>query len=213
LTPYFQKPLTLGADIVLHSGSKFLGGHNDTIAGLLAIKGEELAEKLRFISKTIGAGLSPFDSFLIIRGIKTLPLRLDRSQESALKIAEWMKTQEAITSVYYPGLPDSKDYDLSVKQASGFGAMISFSVQSESLAKHILGAVKLIQFAESLGGTESLITYPVMQTHADIPEEERRSIGIDEKLLRLSVGVESVEDIIRDLELALDLHTSDGFGV
>jgi cystathionine gamma-synthase len=124
-----------------------------------------------------------------------------------------MKTQEAVTSVYYPGLPDSKDYELSKKQTSGFGAMISFSVLSESLARHILGSVRLVQFAESLGGTESLITYPVMQTHADIPEEERRSIGIDEKLLRLSVGVESVEDIIRDLELALDLHTSDGFGV
>jgi cystathionine beta-lyase/cystathionine gamma-synthase len=204
LTPYFQKPLTLGADIVLHSGSKFLGGHNDTIAGLLAIKGEELVEKLRFLSKTIGAGLSPFDSFLLIRGIKTLPLRLNHSQESALKIAEWLNDQKEVSAVYYPGLPDSKDYELSVRQTSGFGAMISFSVSSESLARHILGAVQLIQFAESLGGTESLITYPVMQTHADIPEEERRSIGIDEKLLRLSVGVESAEDLIADLKSALD---------
>ncbi|MDR1797825.1 MAG: PLP-dependent aspartate aminotransferase family protein [Clostridiales Family XIII bacterium] len=203
LTPYFQRPLTLGADIVLHSGSKYLGGHNDTIAGFLAIRGQELSERLRFVAKTTGSGLSPFDSFLLIRGIKTLALRLDRAQENALALAEWLGAHPLVTSVRYPGLPDHEGYALSGRQATGFGAMIAFSVADAALVRQILARVRVIRFAESLGGTESLITYPVLQTHADIPEQERLEIGITDKLLRLSVGVESAADLIADLRQAL----------
>ncbi|MDR3363346.1 MAG: PLP-dependent aspartate aminotransferase family protein [Clostridiales Family XIII bacterium] len=211
LTPYFQKPLALGADIVLHSGSKYLGGHNDTIAGFLAAGagarlrgGEPVSERLRFIGKTTGAGLAPFDCFLLLRGIKTLAIRLGRAQENALEIAQWLTAQPGVTAVHYPGLETHPDYALSKKQASGFGAMISFSVKDAAAARRALERVKLVQYAESLGGTESLITYPMLQTHADIPEEERLSIGIDDKLLRLSVGIESVSDLIADLAGALE---------
>lgn len=203
LTPYFQKPLALGADIVLHSGTKYLGGHNDTLAGFLVMKDAQVCDKLRFIVKTTGACLSPFDSFLIIRGIKTLAVRLERQQETALKIAKWLVTQDAVTAVYYPGLESHPSYEVSRRQASGFGAMISFAVQEERTAVQTLERVKLIQYAESLGGVESLITYPMLQTHADIPKEERLKKGIDDKLLRLSVGLESAEDLIEDLLQAL----------
>jgi cystathionine gamma-synthase len=203
LTPYFQKPLSLGADIALHSGTKFLGGHNDTLAGFLAVKDPETEEELRFIAKTTGAALSPFDSFLLIRGIKTLAVRLERQQQNAMKIAEWLTKQQEVSAVYYPGLPSHPGYELSKKQTSGFGAMISFSVTDKELALQILTRVRLIQFAESLGGTESLITYPMLQTHANIPEEDRIAKGIDERLLRLSVGLESADDLISDLAQAL----------
>ncbi|MDR1778725.1 MAG: PLP-dependent aspartate aminotransferase family protein [Clostridiales Family XIII bacterium] len=203
LTPYFQRPLDLGADVVLHSGSKYLGGHNDTISGFLAVKGEALAEKLRFILKTTGAGLSPFDSFLVLRGIKTLPLRLEKAQENAKAIAQILSENKKIASVRYPGLPSHEAYELATAQMTGFGAMLSFSVTDAALVPQILRRVKLIQFAESLGGTESLITYPLLQTHADIPEAERLSIGIDDRLLRLSVGTESAKDLIEDLTQAI----------
>ena len=203
LTPYFQKPFSLGADVVLHSGTKYLGGHNDTLAGLLVVKDPGLAEKLRFIAKTTGGCLSPFDSFLIIRGIKTLAIRMERQQETALKIAHWLLQQRAVKKVYYPGLTDHPDYEISRRQASGFGGMLSFSVKSGQTAAKILEAVKIIKYAESLGGVESLITYPVLQTHADIPESERKARGIDECLLRLSVGLEAPEDLIADLEQAI----------
>jgi len=203
LTPYFQKPLSLGADIVLHSGTKYLGGHNDTLAGLLVTKDSGLSEKLRFIAKTTGACLSPFDSFLILRGIKTLAVRLERQQESAMKIADWLAAQDAVTAVRYPGLKSHHGYEISRRQASGFGAMISFFVKDEKIAERTLERVKVIQYAESLGGVESLITYPMLQTHADIPEAERLKKGIDGKLLRLSVGLESADDLICDLSQAL----------
>lgn len=203
LTPYFQKPLLLGADVVLHSGTKYLGGHNDTLAGFLVVSDANLAEKLQFISKTIGACLSPFDSWLLIRGIKTLPLRLERQQETAIRIANWLKQQEQVEAVYYPGLPEHPGYEISRKQASGFGAMLSFKVDSAETARKILERVRIIQYAESLGGVESLITYPMLQTHADIPEEERTAKGIDDRLLRLSVGLESANDLIKDLSQAL----------
>jgi cystathionine beta-lyase/cystathionine gamma-synthase len=205
LTPYFQRPLTLGADVVLHSGSKYLGGHNDTVAGFLAALGDGLVERLRFIAKTTGSGLSPFDSFLLIRGIKTLALRLERAQESALQIAVWLSEHPRVASVHYPGLPTHPDFALSRAQSTGFGAMISFSLDDVSLIKPVLEQVRVIRFAESLGGAESLITYPMLQTHADIPEEERLSIGINERLLRLSVGIESARDLINDLAQALDV--------
>jgi len=202
LTPYFQKPFSHGADIVLHSGTKYLGGHNDTLSGLLVVKSDELAEKLRFIAKTTGACLSPFDSFLIIRGIKTLAVRMERQQETTQKITRWLLEQSAVKKVYYPGLKEHPDYEISRKQTSGFGGMLSFSVRDGQTAVHILESVKVIKYAESLGGVESLITYPMLQTHADLPESERSARGIDECLLRLSVGLEAADDLIADLEQA-----------
>jgi len=203
LTPYFQKPFSHGADIVLHSGTKYLGGHNDTLAGMLVVKDGAIAEKLRFIAKTTGGCLSPFDSFLIIRGIKTLAIRMERQQETATKIAHWFLEQSAVKKVYYPGLREHPDYEISRRQASGFGGMISFSVSDGQTAEKVLESVKVIKYAESLGGVESLITYPMLQTHADLPESERNARGINECLLRLSVGLESAEDLIADLKQAI----------
>ncbi|GHV38903.1 cystathionine gamma-synthase [Clostridia bacterium] len=203
LTPYYQRPLDLGADVVLHSGTKYLCGHNDTLAGFLVVKTVELSEKLRFIYKTTGAGLAPFDSWLIIRGLKTLPLRLDRQNESARKIAEWLSVQPKVKKVYYVGLKNHPDYAVSKKQTTGFGGMISFEVDSAETVRHILGNIKLILFAESLGGVETLLTYPCTQTHADVPKEEREAGGITDRLLRLSVGVENADDLIADLSAVL----------
>ncbi|WP_101697366.1 trans-sulfuration enzyme family protein [Clostridium minihomine] len=203
LTPYLQKPLTLGADLVIHSGTKYLGGHNDALAGFLVANDPEICDRLRFIYKNTGGCLSPFDSWLLIRGIKTLPLRMDRQQENAQKIALWLTQQKKIAKVFYPGLPDHPDYELSRKQTSGFGSMISFEVDNHRTAEQILNRVELIQFAESLGGVESLVTYPMLQTHAEIPVKEREEKGINERLLRLSVGVENAEDLIADLTNAL----------
>ena len=200
LTPYFQKPFSHGADIVLHSGTKYLGGHNDTLSGLLVVKDSVLTEKLRFIVKTTGACLSSFDSFLIIRGIKTLAVRMERQQETALKIVHWLLEQSAIKNVYYPGLKEHPDYEISCRQTSGFGGMISFSVRDGQTAEKVLESVKVIKYAESLGGVESLITYPMLQTHADLPENERNARGINECLLRLSVGLEAADDLIADLK-------------
>jgi len=204
LTPVFQKPLLLGADIVLHSGTKYLGGHNDTLSGMLTVKDNNLAERLRFIAKTTGACLSPFDSFLIIRGVKTLAVRMDRHNKTALTVANWLSSQKKIIKVFYIGLQDHPDYALSCRQASGFGGMISFSVDNEKTAAAILENVKIIKYAESLGGTESLITYPLLQTHADLPKEDREARGINACLLRLSVGLEAENDIIEDLKQALE---------
>ena len=203
LSPYFQKPLTLGADIVVHSGTKYLGGHNDTLAGFLVTNRADIQEKLRYLIKTTGAGLAPFDSWLVLRGIKTLALRMERAQQNALKIAEWLKTQPVVTKVLYPGLPEHPGYDIMKKQASGFGGMLTFDVKDETTAKKILGSVKLIQFAESLGGVETLITYPLTQTHAEVPEELRLKNGITAHTLRLSVGIENADDLIADLAQAL----------
>lgn len=202
LTPYFQRPLTLGADIVLHSGTKYLGGHNDTLAGFLILRDSALAQRLRYLAKTTGACLSPFDSFLIERGIKTLPVRLERQQETALRLAAWLGEQEAVEQVYYPGLHTHPDYAISRAQSSGFGGMLSFRVRSAALAVQVLERVRVIAYAESLGGVESLITYPMLQTHADIPEQERLAKGIDGALLRLSVGLEAAADLIADLQQA-----------
>lgn len=203
LTPYFQKPLKLGADIVIHSGTKYLGGHNDTIAGFVVTRDKTLADKLRFIFKTTGAGLAPFDSWLLIRGIKTLPIRMDRQQQNAGVIARWLCQQERITAVHYVGLESHPGYQISKRQSTGFGGMISFEVDSEKTAHHILEGVSLIQYAESLGGVESLITYPMLQTHGDIPKEQREAKGINNRLLRLSVGIESVNDLIDELDRVL----------
>jgi cystathionine gamma-synthase len=203
LTPVFQKPLELGADMVLHSGTKYLGGHNDTLAGFLVTNSDQDDERLRFITKTVGSGLTPFDSFLVIRGLKTLPLRMRQSQANALSLAEWLSAHPKVSKVFYPGLPGHPGREISLSQASGFGAMISFEVESEELVKQVLEKVEMILYAESLGGVETLITYPILQTHADVPEEVREALGVNARLLRLSVGVEDIGDIMADLEKAL----------
>jgi cystathionine gamma-synthase len=202
LTPYFQNPILLGADIVIHSGTKYLCGHNDTLAGFAVTATPELSERMRFIYKTTGACLSPFDSWLLIRGIKTLPIRMEKQQENAIKLANWLCTQPKVKSVYYVGLPSHSDYEVTLKQTKGFGAMISFEVDEEKTARKLLESLKLVLFAESLGGVETLITYPMLQTHADVPLEEREAKGINERLLRLSVGLEYIDNIIDDLAQA-----------
>ena len=204
LTPYFQQPLALGADVVLHSGTKYLGGHNDTLAGFLVVKDAALLERLRFLYKTTGACLAPFDSWLILRGIKTLAIRMERQQQTAQVIAAWLTHQPKIRRVYYAGLPDHPGYEISCRQARGFGGMLSFETDSAATSCRILERVKVIAYAESLGGVESLITYPMLQTHADVPKEIREAIGIDERLLRLSVGLEAADDLIADLAQALE---------
>lgn len=201
LSPYFQNPLDLGADIVVHSGTKYLGGHNDTLAGFLVTNREDISERFRFLIKTTGAGLAPFDSWLILRGIKTLGIRMERAQKNAFRIAEWLACQEAVTRVIYPGLPEHPGYEIMKKQARGFGAMITFQLKSKEFALTILEKVKMIKFAESLGGVETLITYPATQTHADVPKEIREKNGITDATLRLSVGIEDVEDLLDELEI------------
>ncbi len=203
LTPYFQKPLTLGADLVVHSGTKYLAGHNDTLAGFVAIKDEKVAEKLRYHYKTVGYCLSPFDSFLVLRGIKTLSVRMDRAQANAVKIAQFLQNHPKIKKVYYPGLENHPGYDVNKSQTTGFGSMLSFTCDSEKTARTILEKVNLIMFAESLGGVESLITYPMLQTHADVAEDVRNRLGITNEFLRMSVGIENAEDLIADLEQSL----------
>ncbi len=203
LSPYFQRPLELGADITLHSGTKFLGGHNDTLAGLIAVNSSALSERLKFIQKSTGAVLSPFDSWLILRGIKTLAVRMEKQQENALKIAKWLRRHKKVEKVYYVGLPEHEGHELSKAQASGFGSMISFSVKDKDLIEKILERVRVVIFAESLGGVESLITYPIVQTHSAIPESMRERIGVTDRLLRLSVGIEAAGDLIADLEQAM----------
>lgn len=204
LTPFFQLPLDLGADIVIHSGTKYLSGHNDTLAGFLVVNSSDLSEKLRFIYKTTGACLAPFDSWLLIRGIKTLAIRLQKQQENAVTIANWLSNQNKIKKVYFVGLENHPQFEISKKQTKGFGAMISFEVDKEETAKQILKKINLIMYAESLGGVETLLTYPMLQTHADVPQEEREKKGINEKLLRLSVGIENVDDLINDLKQSME---------
>lgn len=203
LTPYVQRPLEWGADIVVHSGTKYLAGHNDLLCGLVVVKDEALAARVRFVQNSTGGVLSPLDSWLLIRGLKTLALRMDRHQANAQRVAAWLLLQPAVEKVYYPGLAGHPGKAIQEKQASGYGGMISFVVRDAALVPKILRAVKLIQFAESLGGVETLITFPSRQTHADIPAAVRERLGISDRLLRLSVGVEAAEDIIGDLAQAL----------
>lgn len=203
LTPYLQRPLELGADICVHSGTKYLCGHNDIIAGFAVTNSPAIADRLRFLFKTTGACLSVFDSWLMIRSLKTLPLRLEHQQKTAMQLALWLKEQPEITAVHYPGLPDHPQYQISQQQASGFGAMLSLETKTSDMAKKLLEHVKLMQYAESLGGAETLITYPMLQTHGDIPEAERIEKGITDRLLRLSVGFEHLDDLIADFTQAL----------
>jgi cystathionine gamma-synthase len=203
LSPYLQNPLALGADIAVHSGTKYLGGHNDTIAGFVCVADQAIGEKLHKISYTMGATLSPFDSWLMLRGIKTLAVRMERAQENALAIANWLKQQPKVKQVYYVGLPEHPGYAVNKKQARGSGAMLSFALDSAETALQVLAKVKIITFAESLGGPESLITLPATQTHADVPAEERERLGITDSFLRMSVGLENANDLIEDLKQAM----------
>ena len=204
LSPYFQRPLELGADIVVHSGTKYLCGHNDTLAGFLVVKKKEISEKLRCHAKTVGACLAPFDCFLLERGIKTLAVRLDKQAANAEKIANWLRQRPEVKKVYYIGFPDHPGYAVTKRQCTGFGGMLSMEVDSPETARKILRSVKLFQYAESLGGVDSLVTYPMCQTHADVPEDERLRRGINDRFLRFSIGIENADDLIEDLRQALE---------
>ncbi|ANU27404.1 bifunctional cystathionine gamma-lyase/homocysteine desulfhydrase [Planococcus versutus] len=203
MTPYLQNPIKLGADIVLHSATKYIGGHSDVVAGLVVVNSAELAEEVHFVQNSIGAILGPQDSWLLIRGLKTLGLRMEEANANAQKIAEFLEGHDAVGKVIYPGLESHPRRDLMQKQATGFGGMISFDVGSKEKAGELLAKLKYFTLAESLGAVESLISVPAQMTHASIPIERRAELGIVEGLVRISVGIEDVEDLIEDLEHAL----------
>jgi len=203
LSPVLQRPFEFGADVVIYSATKYLGGHNDLCAGILVAREEAFGDRLYFLQNSTGAILPPFDCWLLLRSLKTLTLRIERHCKNAMVVACWLEKHPKVTDIYYPGLAKHPGHELSCRQASGFGGMLSFRVESDELARKVLKRLRLISFAESLGGVESLMTLPAVQTHGDIPEAERKRLGICESLLRLSVGTESVEDIISDLDQAL----------
>ncbi|MDZ5255209.1 trans-sulfuration enzyme family protein [Clostridium sp. LIBA-8841] len=203
MSPYFQNPLNLGADIVLHSATKYLGGHSDLVAGLVVVNGEELGERIHFIQNSTGGILQPFDSFLLIRGIKTLSVRMDRHELNAEFISKELSKLSGIEKIYYPGLDSHKGHEIQKKQASGFGGVISFTLDSKIDYKKFLNNLKLITFGESLGGVESLACHPASMTHAAMPIELRERIGITDRLIRISVGIEDREDILEDIKQAL----------
>ena len=204
-TPYLQKPIDLGADIVMHSATKFLAGHSDVILGLLAVSSDELAEKLYFMQNSSGAICGPMDSFLTLRGIKTLHVRMDRHCENASKIAEFLDGHASVDKLYWPGLKQHRNHDVATRQMKNFGGMISFTVKNGNFekVKKITSNFKVFTLAESLGGVESLVNHPATMTHASIPKEERDKTGIVDSLIRLSVGIEDVKDLIDDLEQAI----------
>jgi cystathionine beta-lyase/cystathionine gamma-synthase len=203
LTPYLQRPLELGADFVLHSTTKYLNGHSDSIGGVLIPARAEHGEHFYFVQKSEGAILSPFDSFLTMRGIKTLPVRMARHEENARVIVDYLVRQSKVQRVLWPGLPDHPGYEIQKRQASGFGAMISLEMGSFAAAKAMLDRVRLMAFAESLGGVETLISHPASMTHASVPPERRAALGLSEGMVRVSVGIEDVEDLLEDLDQAL----------
>jgi len=205
LTPFLQRPIELGADIVIHSATKYLGGHNDVLAGLIVTKGKELSEQMAFLHNSIGAVLGPQDSWLLMRGMKTLALRMERHEVNATAIANYLLTHPLIDEVFYPALESHPGYAVQNKQSQGNTGIFSFKVKDARLIEPILRHIRLIAFAESLGGVESLMTYPAVQTHADIPLEIREKVGVDDRLLRFSVGIEHVDDLIADLGQALEL--------
>lgn len=204
MTPYLQRPIELGADIVTHSATKYLGGHSDTVAGLAVVNTKELAQKIAFIQNATGGVLPPFDSFLIIRGIKTLGVRMDRHTENALKAAQFLKAHPAVKNVYYPGLESDSGYEVNRSQAKNGGAMISFELKENYDIRVFFESLKLIMLAESLGGVESLVCHPATMTHASIPEDIRKKVGITDGLIRLSTGIEDINDIISDLSQAIE---------
>lgn len=203
LTMYFQKPFELGADVVIYSGTKYLCGHNDVLSGFLILRDNTLLEPLFNATMSEGNQLDPFDSWLMLRSLKTLGVRLRQQERNAKRIAEALKANPHVTDVFYVGDPDRPNYELSKRQTTGFGAMISFKTDTHERALAVLERTKLILFAESLGGTESLVTYPLVQTHGSIPKPMLDKLGIDDRLLRLSVGIEDIDDLLADLEQAL----------
>ncbi len=203
MTPYLQRPIELGIDIVIHSATKYLGGHSDLVAGIVVVNSDEMAQRLAFIQNSTGGVLGPFDSFLLIRGIKTLGVRLDRHVENAVKAAEFLKNHKSIKKVYYPGLPDAQGYEIQQRQAKNGGAMISFELRENHNIETFFSSLKLIALAESLGGVESLVCHPASMTHASIPYETRQKIGITDGLIRLSIGIENIDDLLADLNYAL----------
>jgi cystathionine gamma-synthase len=203
LTPYLQQPLALGADVVVHSASKYLGGHNDVVAGLVVARTPELAERLAFYQNAVGAVLGPQDSWLLLRGLKTLAVRLERQQENAQAVAECLAEHARVRRVYYPGLAKDPGHAVLAAQSRGFGAMVSFEIDDARRVAGLLESLRVFLFAESLGGVESLITYPIVQTHADVDAATRERLGINERLLRLSVGLEHLDDLLFDLGQAL----------
>ncbi|MGM9904438.1 MAG: cystathionine gamma-synthase [Enterococcus sp.] len=203
-TPYFQKPLALGADIVLHSGTKYLGGHSDVVAGLVTTNQKELAEKIVFYQNAIGSVLGPQDSWLIQRGIKTLSVRMEEHQKNAFAIAEFLKQQPQVEAVYYPGLVTHKNHEIAAQQMTGFSGMVSFTLKDDQAAIPFVEALKLFILAESLGGVESLVEIPSVMTHASVPKEKREQAGIKDGLIRLSAGIEYGQDLIDDLTQAFE---------
>ena len=204
MTPYLQRPLELGVDIVVHSATKYLGGHSDLVAGLVVVNSQQLAERVGFIQNSTGGVLAPFDSFLLIRGIKTLGVRMDRHVENAQRAAGYLKKHPAVKKVYYPGLSDDPGYEINQKQAKNGGVMISFELYENYNVETFFSSLKLIALAESLGGVESLVCHPASMTHASIPREIRQQVGITDGLIRLSIGIEDVQDILADLDYAIN---------
>ncbi len=204
MTPYLQKPLELGADIVVHSATKYLGGHSDVVSGLAVVSTKELAEKIAFIQNSSGGVLGPFDSFLLIRGIKTLAVRMDRHVENAEKAAKFLSEHKAVRNVYYPGLESSQGYEINKAQAKNGGAMISFELHENYDINVFFESLQLVSLAESLGGVESLVCHPATMTHASIPADIRQKVGITDGLIRLSIGIENIDDILSDLSQAID---------
>ena len=204
MTPYFQRPLDLGCDIVLHSGTKFLNGHSDVICGFAVVRDADLAKRIRFIQNAFGAILGPQDSWLVLRGLKTLKVRMEESQSGAVAVADWLNRQERVTEVLYPGLPDHPGHDVHARQSSGSGAVLSFKLESLALTRRVLEGVRMAAFAVSLGGVESIISYPARMSHAAMPPQEREARGVTETLVRLSVGLEDTEDLIADLDRVIN---------
>ncbi len=203
-TPALQRPLTLGIDIVVHSATKYIGGHSDVIGGVVVVANQDLADKLKFIQNATGGILGPFDSFLALRGVKTLDVRMERHCTSGLKVATWLEKHPKIEKVFYPGLPSHPQHALAKKQMSGFGGMITAVIKGDlDASRRMLSACKVFTLAESLGGVESLIEHPAIMTHASIPKEQREALGISDGLIRLSIGIESADDLISDLDEAL----------
>jgi cystathionine beta-lyase/cystathionine gamma-synthase len=204
-SPYLQNPLDMGADIVMHSVTKYLGGHSDTVMGALITNNDELAKQLAFIQNATGAVPGPQDCFLVLRGIKTLHIRMQRHCENAIQVAQWLEKHPKVAKVYYPGLPSHTGHELAKKQMRDFGGMLSFELKGDAYeaAVHVMENLEVFSLGESLGGVESLCTHPASMTHASIPKEEREKVGLKDTLIRLSVGIEDVEDLIADLEQAI----------
>lgn len=203
-SPFLQRPIELGADIVVHSTTKFLNGHSDSVGGVVVSNSDEIAEKIGFLQNAVGAILSPFDSWLVLRGVKTLAVRMKRHEENGGAMANYLAHQAKVQKIYYPGLPDHPQHDLARRQMSGFGALISFDLGSYANAKKFLDRVRLCSLGESLGGVETLISHPETMTHASVPVETRKRLGITPGLVRISVGIEDIEDLIGDLENAFE---------